>query len=602
MLNIQSVPQSIPIERQIRSRALERMCDSPGLITERIEVNRAQRAFRVETLVSTLGLIVMGAIVFGIWPIVAMGMIAWQNGVESALVFQSAGSIYAILGLAILWSSLLRQSKSITVFSHLPLSESQLVRNLWKKTVVVSLGVLDWNLLAYSAIAYTNSFPPWQWGLALLVGIGQWLVVLTVVPIVVCFVKRQTMIVILCCLCLSTIMYIRNGLILSPSWNATILVISPTGWLNGLLSRGILQGQLIAFWSLVPTTLLLAAGAWAFRQIHQTFKILEFAIRPGQETEAITSTMTDSSLSMRLKSRIESYLARWTAGFQRESVVLSRAAARQTVLGRDFMQKQNWRRLGWVERWADRCLTPRERILIEFLSGQQIQWTVTCLSSIWQLPIFFGIPLLVAKLPVNWTVLFVVWLCISSACQLISSWPAFRSHNAGGTYATQISHYPAGFVEVSFAIWKVQLVRSIANLPLVVLVSAVVMFGEPSWPFSVVWISLAYLGLMNLAVCWYVVALYSEGCAFPNQRWRNQLWKLLQVCFVVCLWLSWKWLPTDLTVPLQPVQWWVWLEISGLLIVGSLGTWIRFHWLYSRGIVDLVRQEPSWVAAIRDQS
>lgn len=258
------------------------------------------------------------------------------------------------------------------------------------------------------------------------------------------------------------------------------------------------------------------------------------------------------------------------------------------IRNRTFLDKQDWTKWGWIERLVDRCLTPRERVVVEFLTAQNPQWTYIWKFLICFLLVLCLIDLLFGSRDNNGTVQ--MWLFLGGIVSIIGIWPGLQYRNCGGTYCTQLSSFPIGLNEVFRAVAKVQLMTLAAMLPVVVLVSMLTTLSQPSWPTGALVFSLHYFCILLMGSSWSVVAQYSWGTAFPNQGLKNALWMVLELFLVGGLVMG---LAMGMTFwKLPHSDWWSYWMFMGLLVVSTIGNWLRFQVLYHRGGIDLVRLTP----------
>ncbi|MDB5392243.1 MAG: hypothetical protein JWM11_7889, partial [Planctomycetaceae bacterium] len=499
------------LEKVLRRGVRQRLRSSPRLQAESVRVKRARRRPILLLVIAFVGLVFGSPMLFVFCPLFVLHELYESFGADAILEAQSGASVLLSLGLALHLATQLQKSQPISVLSHLPLSDRALFRYLRQQTLVVALAVLYLNALAYGSYAYWSSCAPWYWCLAVLIAIGQWVVCLAIFPIVAACFSQAAIRTALIGLSVAWFLYLKFGdKPWSPEVATATFIASPTGWLNGFLTWGLVQGQTVAWWALVPTGMLFATGFLAIRSMESRYQIVEFAIRPGEEIEALTES-TVSRIPASRGNALAALLSMKVNGMPEvPSAPMTLETAKQHVRDRGFLNKQDWTRLGWIERLVDRWLTPRERVIVEFLSGQEICWTRPWLG-VAVLLAFYSLGLLLvnffpaqmppyAALLLYGIVLFTIPAVVSSA--ILGAWPQFRSRLSCGVYVTPVADFPLGFEEISRAMGKVQLVRSLAFWPFILAMAMLATLWRANWPVEAMVLSLACLGLLTLSIPW----------------------------------------------------------------------------------------------------
>lgn len=574
------------LETALARRAVSRFRELSAVREQFREERRAQRPSLSKIVLDILAVVTCVPL-FLVCPLFVSLLAFVRLGPDGALVFHSLLSLITAYALTFGIRSRLKRSQLLSVMSHLPVEDRAIAsRVLWEWTLV-SLVVIYVNLCFYGVIAWNQ--PPMGWIEVLLLAVGQWLVWLVTAIILAAWIHERLLkvsfvlliIALVACCCLDPL-HLQAA-------TPFLLQLLPTGWLNELLRLGIMQGQQLAFWLLAPVIAWCLWGRWSKSVLEATYRIHEFTIQTGSPAEA--KAPATASLATNPAAESISWPPRPVAqSVEDDEAPRSITELARLVRSREFLNKQDWSKLGWIERLIDRWLTPRERVVIELLTSQQIQWTSYWLGLLGQVPFC---------LAVGWAMGGVrdMFWCMNMFVPVIAltgAWPAFRSRSCGGMYLPQIASFPCGFDEIRHVMVKVALVRCLAALAFVLISCTVVTMGTPSWPLEGIIMALGCCVLTMIVCVWQIFGLFSLSMAFPQMGWRNALccvvWGGLLVATIFSLtgtYLFW------MRLLQQPGLFWLVTIGAVILILSTSMGWFLLRILYRSGAVDLVRRWPS---------
>lgn len=573
-------------EKGLMRRARARIRESPVLREDFDDECRARRLILSKIVLDILAVVTCVPL-FLVCPLFVSLLAFVRLGPDRALVFHSLLSLITAYTLTVGIRSRLKRSQLLSVMSHLPVEDRAIAsRVLWEWTLV-SLVVIYVNLCFYGVIAW--NLAPMGWIEVLLLAVGQWLVWLVTAIILAAWIHERLLKVSFVLLIVALVACCFLDPIHLQAAKPFLLQILPTGWLNELLRMGVMQGQQLAFWTLAPVVAWCLWGRWSKSVLEAAYRIHEFTIQTGSPAEA-TAPAT-SSLATNLAAESLSWPPRLAAQLAEDDESPRTAAELvKLVQSRQFLNKQDWSKLGWIERLVDRWLTPRERILIEFLTSQQIQWTSFWSAFLWQVPFYFLMGWALGDL----RGMFGILILLGPVSVAIGPWPAFRSRSCGGVYLPQIAAFPCGFDEVRHVMLKLALVRCFALMAYQLIPCAVVTMGLPFWPLEGIIMALGCCALIMLACVWQVIGLFSLSIGFARMGWLNALciliWAGLMFAVVIGLpvtYLFW------IKLPQLPAMLWVVVIGAGILILCTSAGWFLLRILYRSGAVDLVRTWPS---------
>lgn len=140
------------------------------------------------------------------------------------------------------------------------------------------------------------------------------------------------------------------------------------------------------------------------------------------------------------------------------------AEVQKAIEDRSFLKPVDWNHLGLMERWIGRLLTPRQRLIAEFMLARNPQWT----GGLRAFVIFLGLTLVVLFL-IGRLNTFGPWVvCVSfllRALNMVSAWRGFGLPRGSGPQSPYYALYPLGFRELMTTVMKINLARFAVMLP-----------------------------------------------------------------------------------------------------------------------------------------
>jgi hypothetical protein len=140
------------------------------------------------------------------------------------------------------------------------------------------------------------------------------------------------------------------------------------------------------------------------------------------------------------------------------------AETQKAIADRSFLRPAEWNGLGLMERWIGQLLTPRQRLIAEFMLARNPQWTAGLRAFV----IFLGLTLAVLFL-IGRLNTFGPWLvCVSfllRALNIASAWRGFGLPRGSGPQSPHYALYPLGFRELMMTVMKINLARFVVMLP-----------------------------------------------------------------------------------------------------------------------------------------
>jgi hypothetical protein len=512
------------------------------------------------------------------------------DGVLAAVAVLSTG---ASLGGAQLLVSRLRKAKSISVLSHLPTSDAEIARQVWREPAMWSLIVLYLSLLAFGYLAWKNAFGIGGWSLAVVLATMQWLTCLATGTILAVFLPRFPFQATYIPGIFAVLIYCHLG---APRFADVILglyVLLPAGWVNAVLGLAFLQQVALAWWAAVAATAWIAGTVFALRRLARQYVICDIAFPPDSEACATLAPPFDlrESLVVRLSGMLFPRLANVC---EDDEFQLSDAEAERRIRAGLFLEPAAWPRTKWIEGAVDSWLTDRERAILELLTANRPRW-----SFWWWILAFSGMGIAFLQLAgILPQAGFGIMECYFVACLSLlylwtGPWPGFRTKECAGAFLPYFAVLPIGFDEISHVMLKVGLVRSVTLFGLVVLLAAC---GFPpqnvNLPVSI--LSLVLYASLLLVVHGWIISFYlSLGMRFPDLRLKTLGWHVApMLLIVVSLFIG---LPLIIVGVIQRVPGAESLFVCGILTLAgsSWANWRLLRTMYHRGMIDLVRNSRS---------
>jgi hypothetical protein len=227
----------------------------------------------------------------------------------------------------------------------------------------------------------------------------------------------------------------------------------PTGWVNYVLLRFTEDWAVLAL--AIPIGAIVYLARYSFERLRTFYSLEGFEIIPGpahgmaEDQEVITpGTFSQRAGPTEIEDRISA---------------------------RYFLEGVNWNLRGALEKIVGRLLTPRERVITEFLVAQNPGWTRSLKWSFW---VWLVVSLVVLVIGSSGAMVFFGGYLLGMATLPLfgGEWRGMRQSPAGGMFMPGYSLYPIAFNEMARIFLKVNVVRILAAAPLIVGFGAIAAF------------------------------------------------------------------------------------------------------------------------------
>jgi hypothetical protein len=499
------------------------------------------------------------------WILIPASLILKQNNPELALAVIS----FWTAGTAFFWGQKFFQqfygSEELVVLHMLPLSDADIF-TIQKRRYLGSLAWVFWELLiAYMVLGlFPAGLRPPLWAL-LGVALAQSLLVMAMGIHLASYFHMLPLGAISGLLRMIAIILflagINGGEFIGPVTNFSQWFF-PTGWLNYVLTQTTVKNDWVAAFMLIPVAALIFAMRHSWQRLRGFYSLEGFEIIPssaGAALEQAEPELTDSSFGPRHgPTEIE-----------------------DRILAGGFLERSKWENTGWFERIAGRLLTPRERVLTEFLAAQKpgwsrhlqltlLVWAVACLV-VWCFGAFGGT-----------VVFFSAYILATASLPLFGgSWRGLRQTPSGGVYLPGFSVFPIGFNEISKILIKVNLLRIIAAAPLLLTFSIVAAYRLGYTPLAGLEVSFEIV--LTIIALQPVVILLPLSKATNDTSKMRSLWLFLFLPMLMAMIALVMSLFFVQSVPSKLILYIVLLLIALLFFT-------LYRWSYRQGKFDLLSE------------
>jgi hypothetical protein len=394
------------------------------------------------------------------------------------------GTILVWVVISVVWRlgellGALRASPRLLVFGHLPMSDAEIFAQQWRVYLTSTIGsVLDFALL-YLLLAVEAGC---GWGaplIGLVLGVTQWLVVLSVTVIFVTyFANRKFM---------GLMLPWRSVRGIGTSLKKRLTV---AGWLMLVIAMLLLLGygrQSLAGWAVVAPPLGLAheglslgssssllARLWTAFSLGGVLMLLPMAYRRLKATYRLPEGLLAGELE---RGEVEAVRRREISDDMVDPCAEIKAAIRR----REFLQEANWRKAGWLEGLTARWFTVRERTAAEFMFAGTPAWTrvfrrLLLAGLLWAI-LFYFLPGVVRTAGVFIPVLVIAFVARQNPDL---SWPGARTRTVSGSSIAMHFVYPIGFWRLTLINLKVRLTHFGLLLTVLGAAGAILLFRNDS--------------------------------------------------------------------------------------------------------------------------
>lgn len=502
---------------------------------------------------------------------VPIGLFFLSEVADSETIFAAVGLLLTLAPLAIAEFLMMKlhQSPVVSVSSHLPASDSVIVRNLWWRQVIPVSLIGLWYLLflncgltfgvlgIHAGFLAALFFAAMQWGFCLGLGILlAWKLPRCRHGLILFFIVLVTM-----------------GCVYSEHPVALMLIqrialISPGAWAGDALWLGVLEQQPILCLAAIPALLILLFSSRILNGFANSFQIKEFLVLQGQEVRSIFGGTFRGAERGRFAASV--------AGEQTEPPETPEISEQHVRnywqhLEQDF----DWTKRGWIERLIAGWLSPRERKLVTFMTGDITYWSYSWNLIIWMIG-FFLLIALARDLPIldTFWLPFGLFFIVSSS---MDDFPGFQRTRCSGSFVPHFANYPLSTTDLSRVYLKISLIRTL----LLCLWTIPLLLFQP--PEIVLAAAVILLTLLMSFAFWRLAIHLSSGLVMPRSRFSN-LWIPLLVFFLFCESLA----GAILSVVFATRDDQSLIAALSICLISSVANWRLIRWLVDRDRIDLV--------------
>jgi hypothetical protein len=261
------------------------------------------------------------------------------------------------------------------------------------------------------------------------------------------------------------------------------------------------------------------------------------------------------------------------------------AALRNRAVAVDLPTKSDvdWKAGHWTTRLAGRWLTPRQRVVAEFLSANAIDtWRSREKRGVQFAA--FGVFLCAIPAVPFWLPLSVfIMAALTGAPVWGGRWPGLTAGGYGFTRLQSVAGYPIGYVEASLSIMKVNAIRLVGFAPTALIAGLSIGWRYFGQPMTGLFIS-AQIVLISLAVQPYCsVFLHSAGTNDTRQlNWTTLAFACALIASVLIFGLG---IILFFAFDTAAVRW---VTGAAVVVLVPWSTWRFYGFLYFRHRIDLI--------------
>jgi len=234
----------------------------------------------------------------------------------------------------------------------------------------------------------------------------------------------------------------------------------PTGWTNYVLLQSSRDWSILALG--IPIAAIIYLSRYSFDRLRSYYSLEGFEILPGPPSSVggDEDELTAASFHRAGPTEIE-----------------------DRVRARYFLEGVDWNLSGALEKFIARFLSPRERIVTEFLVAHDPGWTRSLKWSFWVWLIACVVVLGFGQF--GGTIVFFAAYVLAAASLPVfgGEWKAMRQTPTGGVFLPGYSLYPVAFNEIARILLKVNLVRIGAASPFVISFAALAAYKLQHSPY-----------------------------------------------------------------------------------------------------------------------
>ncbi|HEX7863114.1 MAG TPA: hypothetical protein VF773_22485 [Verrucomicrobiae bacterium] len=372
------------------------------------------------------------------------------------------------------WFHQFYASEDLVVLNLLPLNDRQIFQFQLRR-YLRGAGWIFWELfLLYCALALLPAQPQPPLYAFPIAGLAQALLVLALAVHAASFLHMLPLGTLAGLFRLNAIVLLVLGIQGFPFVQSLVRATEwflPTGWINYVLIRTSADWAVLAL--AIPLGAIVYLARFSFDRLRNFYSLEGFEIVPGP---AELSGVDQQELN--------------AASFSNRA---GPTEITDRIGARHFLDGVNWNLRGGMEKLVARMLSPRERVITEFLVAQEPGWTHSLKWSFW---VWLIVTTIVLSFGSYGTIVFFGAYVLGAATLLGAEWRGMRQSAAGGMFLPAYSLYPIGFNEMAKIFLKVNIVRLIAVSPLVISFAAVAAFKLGHSPLHGATVGLKIVGLI----------------------------------------------------------------------------------------------------------
>ena len=367
-----------------------------------------------------------------------------------------------------------------------------------------------------------------------------------------------------------------------------LLQFLPAGWIAPAIAM--FHGRLTEWIALMTLISLAAAGVWTLIIRFRARIVVQDALEATNDSAQLAAPQVmgvlgeEEQLEKLLDEEEESESARPQTEWQRLRLNLVGARIENRILSGNWRKPWDWSAEPWLERLASGWLNGKEKKVAEFLLGDgALHW-----NELWRASV---IAAAVAG------VLFAVGLGSTLTLGILAaglstmlgvpviggSWPATSPGRLSGKQSPLHACYPLEYRTACRVMWKVNLVRTAAWLPVGTMLGALVGFSFGTGAGLAAWLVLKGTLVYVAAIPSLSAGHFSKS---TNDTSNLRLATLPLMGLAVLFGLMF--LAASITTMALSSAW-VLVSFGAALTI-SLGAWWLYGWYYEQGHVDLLRE------------
>lgn len=516
----------------------------------------------------------------------------------------------------------LRRSPSMwmPVTSVLPVSDRRIAWRAWLRCAGLFSILMGLILSGLPFVAFAEGVGPFGWCLALAVGLAQWLLAVALATWLAVYwptFPGATLGIygIMGGLLFFPLYYYRGAPGLPIVANVVYSVL-PVGWPSAIYSRAYLHGAMWAWWALLPTALVIAAGFAALQRLIGRYRIREFQFISGVPALADSDYWSKrvQSIDFRILRKLLTPLKGaapkdQAAGVLRTADELG-AAADSVRMRFRWLARADGASSSVLDRWQQRLLTRRERDVLSYMTADRQSWNrfypkVLAVNLAGTALAYFVRPML----PANGTfplILIVQVLSIAFMYLRGERWLGFAAPQFGGACISRYALLPVGFDEISWLMLKIACFRGVFILPLLASMFWATSLNIGRQPHWLAWglVALTIDLLYVVGHGWIIAARFAETTSGVTAGHGGWYWNIARlavsapgsVAVLMAAFFSSTialGLLSDFGFLSDGAVAYCLLALVLLFSLSSLLAWLCMRAMYRCEIVDLVRTRPS---------